>query len=295
MKSISKYLCLISMVCLLCSATPGKSALLTPQPAGDTTYTQPGKQLVATAKKVLYKKTPQENMYLYILYPQNKSDKPLPAIIYYTGGGWLNGDVADEIPTAAWFRDHGMIGITADYRVKNRHNTTPMEAINDARSAMRYIRGHAKELGIDPQKIVAAGGSAGGHLAICTFLDGGDDPADDLSISTKPNGLVLHNPVLGEGYGAYFLDKHPEFTPLNKVGANWPPTIVSCGTKDGTTPYSGAVKFTQLMQEKDNTCELITVNDADHSCDWPVSNPNFLPTLTRMVNFLGEQHLLSVR
>jgi hypothetical protein len=68
-----------------------------------------------------------------------------------------------------------------------------------------------------------------------------------------------------------FLDKHPEFTPLK---AGW------CGLaanhsflRDGrmaTTPYSGAVKFTALlMQAKDNACELITVKDADHSCDWP--------------------------
>lgn len=257
----------------------------------DSIYRLPGKQLISMAKKLLYKKTPQEDMYLYVLHPEGKPKKPLPAIIYYTGGGWVNGDVADEIPTAAWFRDHGMIGITADYRVKGRHGTTPLEAIKDARSAMRYVRGHAKDLGIDPDMIIAAGGSAGGHLAICTFLNSGDDSADNLSISCKPNGLVLHNPVLGEGYGLDFLNEHPEFTPLKQVGVNWPPTILSCGTKDGTTPYSGALRFTQLMHEKGNTCELITVKDADHSCDWPLSNPNFLPTLTRMVAFLQEQQL----
>lgn len=260
--------------------------------ADSVTYTLPGKQLMLMATKVLYKKTPQEDMYFYVLYPPGKHKKPLPAIVYFTGGGWNTGNVADEIPTAAWFRDHGMIGITADYRVKSRHGTTPLECIKDAKSAMRYIRGHAKQLGINPNKIIAAGGSAGGHIAICTLLNGGDDENDDLSISAKPNGLVLHNPVLGEGFGVYFLDAHPEFTPLKNVGPGWPPTILSCGTKDGTTPYSGAVKFTQLMKDAGNVCELITVEGADHSCDWPVSNPNFLPTLTRMTEFLREQHFI---
>jgi len=53
-----------------------------------------------------------------------------------------------------------------------------------------------------------------------------------------------------------------------------------------------AQKFTQLMIEKGNICELIPVKAADHSCDWPVSNPNFLPTLTRMTGFLEEQGFL---
>jgi len=255
-------------------------------------YTLPGTQLMALAKKILYKKTPQEDMYLYVLDPAGKTKKPLAAIIYFTGGGWINGSVADEIPTAAWFRDHGMIGITADYRVKSRHGTTPLEAIMDTKSAMRYVRGHAKELGIDPNRIVAAGGSAGGHLAICTLLEGGDDPTDDLKISAKPNGLVLHNPVLGVGFGLDFLDKHPEFTPLKQVRSGWPPTILSCGTVDATTPYTGAVEFTKSMHNANNICELITVKDADHSCDWPISNPNFLPTLTRMAGFMNEHGFL---
>ena len=254
-------------------------------------YTLPGTELVAMAQKILYKKTPQEDMYLYVLYPAGNKKKLLPAIVYFTGGGWNTGNVADEIPTAAWFRDHGLIGITADYRVKSRHGTSPLECIKDAKSAMRFVRQHAKELGIDPDKIIAAGGSAGGHIAICTLLEGGDDPADDLNISAKPNGLVLHNPVLGEGFGTDFLNSHPEFTPLKNVRAGWPPTILSNGTKDNTTPYSGAVEFTRLMKNAGNMCELISVKDADHSCDWPVSNPNFLPTLTRMTIFLLEQHL----
>lgn len=296
MKDNAVKLLLLSAFCLIMGST-SCSTLIHAKNDRDTLanaaiYTLPGTQLMAMAKKFLYKKTPQEDMYLYVLHPAGKIKKPLAAIIYFTGGGWVNGNVADEIPTAAWFRDHGMIGITADYRVKNRHGTTPLEAIMDARSAMRYVRSHAKELNINPNRIVAAGGSAGGHLAICTLLEGGDDPADDLRISPKPNGLVLHNPVLGIGFGLDFLDKHPEFTPLKQVRSGWPPTILSCGTVDATTPYIGAVEYTKLMHESNNTCELITVKDAGHSCDWPISNPNFLPTLTRMAGFMNEHGFL---
>src|ERR1035437_7548255 len=255
-------------------------------------YKLSGKNLTALAEKILYKKTPQGDMYMYLLRPIGKLKKPLSAIVYFTGGGWVGGDVEGQIPNAAWFRDQGIIGIDADYRVKSLHGTSPIECIQDAKSAIRYVRAHAKELGVDPNRIIAAGGSAGGHLAACTFLDGGDAPGEDLRISSKPNALVLHNPVLGEGFGKEFFEVHPEFAPILHVTKGWPPTILSNGTKDNTTPFEVAEKFTRLMHEAGNVCELIAVNDADHSCDWPVTNPNFLPTLKRMTDFLREQKFI---
>jgi acetyl esterase/lipase len=287
---VTFIICLNALV--LCAAEP----FSTEKPDSATSLSQvkesyklSGVHLAALAEKVLYKKTPQEDMYLYILRPQVKSAKALPAIVYFTGGGWVNGNVYGQIPNPAWFRDHGIIGIEADYRVKSRHGTSPIECIQDAKSAIRYVRAHAKELGIDPDKIIAAGGSAGGHLAACTFLDGGDTPGENLKISSKPNAIVMHNPVLGEGFGKDFFDVHPEFSPILHVKKGWPPTILSNGTADKTTPFEYAKKFTRLMKEAGNICELIPVKDADHSCDWPVSNPNFLPTIQRMTDFLKEQ------
>ena len=255
-------------------------------------YKLTGLNLMNLAEKILYKKTPQQDMYLYLLRPLKTSKKALPVIVCFFGGGWEIGGVEYQLPSSAWFRDQGIISITADYRVKKRHGTSPLVCIEDAKSAVRYIRGHAKELGIDPDKIIVSGGSAGGHLALCTLIDGGDAPGENLKISTKPNALVLHNPVLGIGFREDFFTEHPEFSPILKVKKGWPPMIISNGTQDKTTPYSGAVNFTNKMNELGNECELITVKDADHSCDWPVSNPNFLPTFTRMTQFLVEHHFI---
>ena len=252
-------------------------------------YKLSGLNLKNLAEKLLYKQTPQEDLYLYLLRPDTHAKKALPVIVYFTGGGWVNGGVEYQLPNAAWFRDNGIIAITADYRVKSRHGTSPLECIEDAKSAIRYVRAHAKELGINPRKIISAGGSAGGHIAACSFIDGGDTPGEELRISSKPNVLVLHNPVLGDGFGQDFFKNHPEFSPILNIEKGWPPTIISNGTIDRTTPFESAEKFARLMKEAGNDCELIVVKDADHSCDWPVSNPNFLPTLIEMTKFLVKQ------
>ena len=255
-------------------------------------YAMPGKELLKMAEKILYKKTPQEDMYLYLLRPEKTAKEALPAIIYFTGGGWVMGDVANQIPIAAWFTEHGIVSITADYRVKSRHQTSPLECIADAKSAVRYVRIHAKELGIDPNRIILAGGSAGGHIAACTQLEGGDEPGENLKISTKPNALVLHNPALGVGYGTEFFSKHPEFSPVLNVKKNFPPTIITCGTDDELTPISGAMEFIDKMHKSGNVSELITIEGAGHSCDWPVSNPNFYPAMKGIIAFLKQNKII---
>ena len=285
--------CLVFACVLLCAVLQ-TGATDAPQPAGKggAIYQLPDNTILGMAEKILYKKTPQEDMYLYLLRPRGKPARPLPAIVYFTGGGWTNGQPTFMIAHAAWFRDEGIIGISADYRVESRHHTTPLECVKDAKSAIRYVRAHAKELGIDPGYIIAAGGSAGGHIAAATVLNGNDEPGEDTTISSKPNALVLHNPVLGEGFGEGFFKQHPECSPMKGVCKGWPPTVLSCGTRDDLTPYAAAVQFTQAMKDAGNECELITVQNAGHSCDWPVTNPNFLPTIKRMAEFLREHGFL---
>ena len=258
------------------------------------TYLTPKEELIAQADKVLYKRTRQEDMYLYVLKPVNvPPNKPLPAVVTFTGGGWEVGNASGMINNVAWFRDQGYIGISADYRVKKRHGTTPLESIQDAKSAIRYVRAHAKELGVDPDKIIAEGGSAGGHLAACTaMIEGHDEPGEDTSVSSMANALVLHNPGLGgAGFGHEFFARHPDCEPIRQIRPGLPPVILSNGTKDKTTLYADARRFTETMQKAGNRCELISIPDAEHSCDWPATNPTFLPTLTRMGAFLAENGL----
>ena len=85
-----------------------------------------------------------------------------------------------------------MVAISADYRVKSRNQTTPFECVKDGKSAIRWVRQHAAELGVDPDRIVAAGGSAGGHVAACTgVIEGINEDGEDAAIRSVPNAMIL--------------------------------------------------------------------------------------------------------
>ena len=113
---------------------------------------------------IIYKKIDTTELKIWIHYPE-KVKKRHAAIIFFHGGGWNNGTAEQFLPQSEYLASRGMVAIRASYRLKNVHGTSPKEALEDAKSAIRFLRRHAKELHILPNKIAAGGGSAGGHLA----------------------------------------------------------------------------------------------------------------------------------
>ena len=257
-------------------------------------HLNPRGDLLAASEKILYKKTPQEDLYGYLLRPAGSSQKALPAILYFSGGGWNANNVTWVIQECAWFRDHGIIAIACDYRVAGRHGTDIPAAVADSKSAVRYVRAHAKELGVDPERIIVAGGSAGGHIAACTAMPGHDEPGEDPSFSSRANALVLGNPVVGKGFNEGFFDQNPTMSPLELAKQKgWPPTILINGTADTITPQAGAELFVQRMKEAGNICELISIVGGGHGATWPTSSAHFEPAFTRVVSFLREHGFVS--
>jgi len=185
-----------------------------------------------------YKKIGEVDLKLHVFNPEgHKSSDRRPAIVFFFGGGWNSGTASQFYPQCQHLASRGMVAISADYRVAKTHGTTPRECVQDGKSAIRWVRQHAKELGIDPERLAAGGGSAGGHVAAATgTLTKFEEKGEDLQISSRPNALVLFNPVYDngpEGYGHKRVKEYwKDFSPYHNLSKKTPPTVVFLGTKD---------------------------------------------------------------
>lgn len=213
-------------------------------------------------KSVIYKQIDTTCLYMKVYSPQNlNAEKTLPAMIFFFGGGWAGGSVKQFEPQAEYFIQRGVVCFLVDYRVANRHKTTPFESVKDAKSAIRFIRENASKFHINPSKIIAAGGSAGGQLAAATALiDKYNENTDNLSISCVPNALVLYNPAIdngpnGCGYNLVKTD-FQNFSPIHNIRKGMPPTVFFLGTNDNLIPVETANKFKNEMEKVGSRCDL---------------------------------------
>jgi acetyl esterase/lipase len=184
-----------------------------------------------------------------------------------------------------------------DYRVSARHGTSPVEAMADARSSFRWLRLNAVELGINPGKIVGAGGSGGAHIAAASaLLNDFDEPGEDPMISCAPNSLVLFNPVLDTSKKGFGFDRFPSpdiakrASLMNAIAPGLPPTVIFHGTQDRVVPFDTSFEFARKMKKKKNACELVDYEGQGHGFfNFNVSFDLYQGTLNVMDDFLVTQ------
>lgn len=220
---------------------------------------------------VVYKKVDGRELHLHIFNPEGfKASDKRPCFVVIHGGGWRGGEPRRMYPFADHFAKLGMVGISVEYRlVTSKGTNTVFDCVKDGRSAMRYVRGHAKELGVDPDRIAVSGGSAGGHVAAATALfDGIDAATDNTKVSCMPNAMVLYFPVIdtsAQGYGNKLIGAPwKEISPAHHVRAGLPPTILFHGTGDTVTPFKGAQMFHDEMIKAGNRCDFVVNEGGKH-------------------------------
>jgi acetyl esterase/lipase len=233
------------------------------------------------AKTEIYKRVGDVELRLHIFEPQgHKTSNKSPAIVFFFGGGWNSGSPIQFVKQSEYLASRGMVAIVADYRVRSRHKVHVPDCIEDAKSAIRWVRTSAKRLGIDPDRIAAGGGSAGGHLAASTgTIAEYDSPKEDKSVSSRPNAMLLFNPALDltpEGFKrkpdaarykslAERMGAPPKnISPTYHVTDKTPPTIIFHGTKDTTVPYAQVTAFAKAMKDVHGRCEVAAFEGQGH-------------------------------
>jgi len=194
-----------------------------------------------------------------------KPGEKRPAFLFFHGGGWAAGMPEWGYGSCRRYSERGLVGISFEYRLRWRHGTTPIESVADAKSAVRWVRTHAAELGIDPERIVVAGFSAGGHLAAAAgILPGFDEAGEDTSAKVAPAAMVLMSAavdVADDGWIQDCLVGHGDATalsPAQHVRTGLPPAIVFHGLRDELCPFAKTQAFCERMQASGNRCDLHT-------------------------------------
>ena len=221
-------------------------------------------------KEVVYKTSGGEKQLMELYFPpgHDPAKAKVPAVIFFHGGGWSGGDLKQFRRACDYFARRGLVAATANYQMHTKEEVTalpPNESrkrvcVTDAKSAIRWIKSHAGELGVDPDRIVAGGGSAGGHICVLAALNekGLDDPADPPGVDTKVRAFLLFNPA----FVTPGRDRDREVDVFDYLNGELPPFLFLFGTKDGWKPASD--QLFETLKKKQASARYLVATDEDH-------------------------------
>lgn len=185
---------------------------------------------------------------------EGESGAGRPAIVFFFGGGWRKGDPKQFHPHCEVLKEHGFVAMAAEYRIQSKHDSTPLDSFEDAKSAVRWVRTNAERLGIHPERIAAGGGSAGGHLAAATAVC---ESKQATEVRDTPDAVVAFNPALNllfdrvrERWGEDVYATLEPISPFqNLKGKDHPPMIIFHGVADSTVPFETAADYVAKAEE----------------------------------------------
>jgi acetyl esterase/lipase len=248
----------------------------------DTSYTNKVNAMYTDAMNLrsdhlikTYKSAGGFDLDIHIFLPDNQQFPGRhPVMAYFSGGSWTKGNPEWAFWNCNDYAKKGWVAVSVEYRLADRQNSTPFDAVMDARSAIRWLRKNADTYHIDTNRIVASGNSAGGHLVLATALaDKWNERTDDLRYSASPNLLLVNSGVydfVGDGTTTWvskdLKDKNmvKEISPVHLVKKGLPPMLIIHGTQDHSVPYASAQLFASEMEKAGNDFEFQTLDGAPH-------------------------------
>jgi acetyl esterase/lipase len=242
-----------------------------------------------------------QSLVLDVARPKQGSG-PFPAVVCIHGGGWRGGDKVSFRPLIHLLAQKGFVAVSVRYRFAPAH---PFPAqLEDVKSAVCYLRANAGELNVDPDRIGAMGGSAGGHLALLLGTTEESDGLEgegnaghssavqavaslvgstDLTAEFPPNVQQM----LRDLVGGDDRDALQRASPIHYLSPDDPPVLLIYGTADPLIPYKQATKMLDACRETGVNVELITIEGGGHGSggnaqDWAQAN-------NRLVEFFEQQ------
>ncbi|MBI2513222.1 MAG: alpha/beta hydrolase [Opitutae bacterium] len=253
----------------------------------------------------VYKTVAGRELHAYVLNPPDwKSSDHRPAIVFFHGGGW---EIGHGAPTqfnaqGEYFSSRGAVCVQIEYRlIASNREEAPLAACQDAKSAIRWVRSHAADLGVDPERIVASGGSAGGQLAAFVgMVEGTDDPADDPKVSSRPAATVMFNPALLQPSAAdsknlppELIERYASISPYLHVSKDDAPGLILVGSRDPVLPGAVLQSFQERCRAAGLKMEAVVYPGEGHGFfGLKRSADRFFETTVEMDKFLGSLGVL---
>ncbi len=258
-------------------------------------------------KGIVYSTVDKTELKLDIVRPVG--DGPFPLIIWLHGGGYQAGDRQDFMDTILSLAKRGYAGASIDYRLAPKYKWPAQ--LDDARTALAFLRDKAKEYRIDPDQVGVAGGSAGGHLALMLGLAPRDGkragiravvnifgPSDFRTLTPTDLGNEILRQVLGRDINGVFLDLlgtsdrkakiMTEASPITYVTKDNPPVLTLHGTEDPLCPLSQSKALHEALRKAGVTEKLLVIEGAGHDATWPADKREMVNRT--MLKFL-DKHL----
>jgi acetyl esterase len=257
------------------------------------------KEILKGATTYAYDELPGGGIFAHLFLPETASPSPRPVVVFFHGGFWDTPTPSQFVPHCLHFASRGAVAVAAETRTLAKHGTGPLEALEDARNLIRWLRLNADTFHLDPQRITIGGAAGGAFLALLTALPKPKDlpPVDGLDCT--PQALVLFSALVNTTAKGPALDRFPDaktakrFSPLALARRKLPPMLLFHGTADRITPFDDVAKFRSKLRWRGNDCELIDFEKSDHSFfNFNVSHKNFEQIIGAVDRFLVSHNLL---
>ncbi len=217
----------------------------------------------------VYKIAGNDSLKVYVFdLPSAKNNRAKPAIILFHGGGWFIGKAAWMFGIAEEYAKKGLVAISVEYRLSDRKQITPSEAIDDALDAVIWVKNNSKKLSVSPDKIITYGWSAGGHLAACAAVFPKTDPKTD--VTSIPAGMIFYTSALSVVNDSWFKNlllgrgEPVSYSPAEHIKENLPPCLIIAAEDDLTTPLAESQLFHENMLKFNNHSHLVVYKNIGH-------------------------------